>query len=125
MFVKENVNPKARKTGDCVIRAIAKAEGKTWFDVFDALTVIARKKCSVPNYKDTYEAYLDGYVVIPCKIETPNGNVKFTIKEFAQSYNKGVYIISVAGHLTVVIDGNLYDTWDCSNKKIYKIWKVK
>ena len=125
MFIKENLNPKARKTGDCVIRAIAKAEGKSWLYVFDALTIIARNKYSIVNHKHTYEAYLDCYKIVPCKIETAMGNVKYTVKEFADTHPMGTYLISIAGHMTVVIDGNIYDTWDCSNKKAYKIWEVK
>jgi hypothetical protein len=54
MFVNENVNPRGRKTGDCVIRAIAKAENKEWLGIFDALVAIAREAYSVPNGKVTY-----------------------------------------------------------------------
>lgn len=125
MFIKENLNPKGRKTADCVVRAIAKAQGKSWLEVFDALTEIARKRYSVLNDKDVYTVYLKEYAVIPCVVETTEGNFKFTVKEFADSHNQGTYVVQVANHLTTVIDGDIYDTWNCSAKKIYKIWEVK
>ena len=31
-FINYNANPKGRKTGDCVIRAIAFALNKSWID---------------------------------------------------------------------------------------------
>ena len=37
MFTKTNANPKNKRTNDCVIRAIALAENKTWLEVFDEL----------------------------------------------------------------------------------------
>lgn len=123
MFIKENVNPKNKKTGDCVLRAIAKAEDKTWIKVFDELTEIARSKFTVLNNKDAYEFYLKKYPTIEVKYETSNGRFRYTVKQVSEF--KGTYIVAVAGHLTCVIDGNIYDTWDCSKKSAYKIWRIK
>lgn len=122
-FVKENVNPKNRKTGDCVIRAIAKAEGKDWLEIFDSLTAIARAKYTVPNDKMAYEKYLEGYETVRVFHEVEGKKKRFTVAEICSF--EGTYIVSVASHLTTVADGVLYDTWDCSRKSAYKIWKVK
>ena len=37
IFSKHNQNPKGWKTGDCVVRAISYATGKTWQEVFQDL----------------------------------------------------------------------------------------
>ena len=123
-FVKENVNPKNRKTGDCVIRAIAKAEGKEWVEVFDSLVEIARKRCSVPNSPDAYEQYLKKYETVKVMYTREDGKKKRYLAGEVCGWD-GVYVISLANHLTTVVDGALYDTWDCSQKSAYKIWKIR
>ena len=46
-FINLNLNPAGKDVSDCVIRAIAKAEGKTWLQVFDELSRQCRKQCNV------------------------------------------------------------------------------
>jgi len=138
MFVKENVNPKNRLVGDCVIRAIAKAEDKPWLEVFDTLTEIARATFNVPSDKKVYKQYLKKYDKIDVfkyvdggKVSVVNGVKKietkikkrYTVDDVCKM--KGTYIISIAHHLTVASNGKLYDTWDCGNRCTYIIWKVK
>ena len=42
VYVVMNNNPKRKKTSDCVIRSIAYALDKSWYEVFDELVIIAR-----------------------------------------------------------------------------------
>lgn len=123
MFINENLNPKKKKTGDCVIRAIAKAEGKAWLEVFDILSEIARKNYTNPNHKDAYYQYLKKYDKIDVMHMIGDKKKRYTVEEIAK-WN-GIYLIKTAGHLTVTIDGNYYDIWDCGDKCAYVIWKVK
>lgn len=48
-----------------------------------------------------------------------------TIGEFAEEYNKGTYLVTMAGHITVVKDGIVYDTFDCRDRQIWDAWKIK
>jgi hypothetical protein len=122
MFINENVNPK-RKTSDCVIRAICKAENKPWLEVFDSLVAIARKDYTIPNTKDAYDKYLNKYEKINV-FHMVNGKKKrYTVKEICEF--KGTYIVSIANHMVAVVNGNYYDLWDCGDKSAYVIWKVK
>ena len=50
-----NCNPKGKKSCDCVIRAIAYASCQSWEKVFDDLSVIAKKNCTIINEKKVYE----------------------------------------------------------------------
>lgn len=125
MFIKENVNPKNRIVCDCVIRAIAKAESKEWLEVFDSLTSIARQKFSVLNDSKIYSIYLSIYDNVNCMYYENDNKYRLTIKQLCDQYNKGTFVVQVSNHLTTVIDGDLYDTWNCLDKKIYKIWRVK
>lgn len=36
--------------------------------------------------------------------------------------SEGNYIVSMAKHFTAVVDGQIRDTWDCSNKMVYGYW---
>lgn len=47
---------------------------------------------------------------------------RFTLEEFARKNPKGRYIVLVTGHLTTVIEGVVYDTWNCGSKNIQCIY---
>lgn len=124
MFKKLNVNPKGKKTGDCVIRAIAYAEGKEWLVVYDELSALARTLYTVPNNKDCYGKYLDDkYIKINAMVNIQGKKKRLTPS--AMSKFNGTYIMQQSGHLTVIENGICVDSWDCSEKSAYKIWKVK
>ena len=40
----------------------------------------------------------------------------YTIADFCKDHPKGTYIIGTGSHLTTVIDGDLWDSWDSSNE---------
>lgn len=40
----------------------------------------------------------------------------YTIYDFCKDHPKGTYIIGTGSHLTTVIDGDLWDSWDSSNE---------
>ena len=126
--MKWNYNDGGRKlagfkgsTGDCVTRAIAIATGKPYKEVYNDLFTRAKEYSktrrnkiakSIQKYgatprngmwKEIYRPYLES---LGWKYKV--GNVK--LNEFPA----GTYICSVRKHLTVVKDGELYDTWDCS-----------
>jgi hypothetical protein len=123
--------------GDCVCRSITIITEKPYKEVYDALNEISkemgywhrthpvktkygnsREKMSssrTGHMRKVYEKYLFslGYKWIPtmkigsgCKVhlkadELPNGRL----------------IVAVSRHITAVIDGVIYDTYDCSRKE--------
>lgn len=124
MYVNENVNPRRHKVGDCVVRAIAKAERKGWLETHDNLTTIARSLYTVLNDKMAYSKYLSKYPKIEVMHMVNGKRKRYTVKEIAKEM-KGTYVIRLANHLTTVVDGKYYDIWDCGNSCAYIIWKVK
>lgn len=123
MFRKENINPKGRKTGDCVVRAIAKAEAKSWIEIYDILVEMGRQLCSLPNNRDVYQEYLKKYEKVDV-FHLVNGKKKrYTAKDVCQW--DGAYIVGLANHLTVIEGNCIVDTWDCGRKSAYTIWKVR
>lgn len=125
-YKKVNLNPKGSITGDCVVRAIANALDKDWYQVFDDLTKIARDRCGVIDEPETYSIYLKDYPTIRVKFVDKYGeNRRLRPRYFKEKGLNGTYIVSVAGHLTCVRNGVVEDTWNCANKCAYKIWEIK
>ena len=125
-FIIKNVNPKQKKACDCVIRAIALAENKDWYEVYDGLYEIGRKKCDILNSKKVYEAYLKQNGWIKQKMPKKDNGKRYTINEFFDYYKK-VYknetvIVTVANHMTCIKNNVLYDSWNCSHKSIGNYW---
>lgn len=111
MFVFFNPNPVGARTGDCVIRAICAAEGKSWDDVYSELALEGYIMKDMPSSNAVWGSYLshNGYrrYIIPDNCPTC-----YTVRDFAAQYNKGVYIIGTGTHAVAVIDGCIKDSWD-------------
>ena len=113
------------KTSDCVTRAIAIVTGKPYKEVYDAINILAEteylgkrmKKNSNARtgvFRKTYQKYLEslGYEW------TPTMKVGQGCKTHLRSDElpKGKIIVRVTKHLTVMIDGVINDTFDCSRQ---------
>lgn len=125
-YILYNKNPKDRRTSDCVVRAIAKAEDTDWYTIYDDLCALGRKLGAMPNSDITYQEYLKskGYEKVPIKVE--RGGTRPSVSELAATTKVGESIvIRVANHLTAAGNGNYYDVWDCGRKKVYLYWKKK
>lgn len=122
-MIKLNLNPKERKTGDCVVRAIAYATHKSWDDVYKGLCDIGFKMKRMPNEKQVYEKYLEEVGWLKFKQPRKLDFTKYTIDEFCKQFPKDVYIVSMANHLTTVADREIIDTWDCGHKSVGNYWK--
>lgn len=121
-YINKNINPKNRKTDDCAIRAVAAAMGVDWYEAYDGLCALARKKASVCNASKTVGAYLlaNGFAKLNC--QPGQGCSRYTVKELAKELNHPA-VARVANHF-VAIDGkgNYVDTWDCGDKSVYSAW---
>lgn len=129
-FKEVNLNPKNKKTGDCVIRAIANAEQKEWDIVYMRLCSIGLRLCELPNCKRTYEKYLEQNQWYKHKQPRKENGKKYTIEEWCQILwdreRYGSVLFTMANHMTVVKihkDGCvLEDLWDCSYKTVSNYW---
>jgi len=129
-FEKINVNPKGMKAGDCVVRAIAKATNKTWDEVYLDLVAIGFKKKAMPNDKRVYAAYLEQLGFEKHKMPRTESGRSYPMTEYfaildIRDQLKGVYIVSIRSHLACVVDGVLYDIFDCRLAKLLNYWTKK
>ena len=71
MFVRYNPNPAGHETGDCVIRAICKALGMEWEQVYMDLTLKGLQLSMWGDTNAVWEAYLKEKAFGECNITLP------------------------------------------------------
>lgn len=124
MWIRCNPNPKGKTVDDCVVRAIAVATGRNWYDVYDALCDEGRRECNMPSVNSVWGKYLYDLGFEPFIM--PEACPKcVTVRAFCQHYRHGTYIIGTGNHAVAVIDGNYIDAWDSGNETLSYFWRVK
>ena len=116
---------KAKNVGDCVTRAIAIANG--WDYKFTYNLVKKYNGGNTPRngvYKVVYNKLLSdyGWKWIPCCGKGVENN---SVHMSANELPNGIVICRLSRHLTTVIDGVIFDTYDCSReetRKVYGYW---
>lgn len=126
-FVNYNANPKNKKTGDCVIRAIATALNQDYWKTLDEMVEVTKKTGYYMSYKNGFEAYLKSKGYEKQKMPRRLDNTRYTVKEFADELANpnSNYILVVANHLTCLKGNTLYDIWNCQNKSVGNYWIIK
>lgn len=122
IFKKFNNNPKETKTGDCVIRAIAQAEDKSWLQIYELLCGIGSIKYRMPNDKLVYENLLEKMGWVKHKMPKHTDNTRYKVEELINDNSNKSMIITVANHMTFAEKGVLIDTWDCRRKSVGNYW---
>ena len=119
-FIYLNVSPNGERKNDCVTRAIKLASGLDYSFVRKRLFHTARLLGCEKLCWTCYSFFLTqvlGYRQVNCD--------EMSVGEFADLHPKGTYLIRIDQHLTTVINGHSYDTFDCRHKKCVVAWKVQ
>ena len=124
MWVLCNPNPRRAHVGDCVIRAIAIATDKRWYDVYDELTALGREEANMPNADAVWCKLLYRYGFEPFLL--PDACPKCTtVRRFSEMFPIGTYIIGTGTHAVCVMEGDYYDSWDSGSETPSFFWRVK
>ena len=115
---------KATNVGDCATRAIANATGADYKLVYKALSKIEGKPVRNGCLKKTDKKLLTmlGWKWTPTMV-VGGGCRTHLCKEELPS---GTLVVQVSSHLTCVVEGTIYDTYNCSrgeNRCVYGYWK--
>lgn len=126
MYEYLNLHPQGKRVGDCVKRAIAKAANMDYKEV--SLGLNRHKKITGAktfNSDWNWLSYIEN-VLGGKKMSFPavKGQKRMNGERFCKAYPKGSYVLQMANHLTACVDGVIYDTWDCSEKCVYRAWKI-
>lgn len=122
MWIECNPNPLGKKTGDCVVRAIAIATTRSWRSVYAALCKHGDIECEMPNRNNVWGSYLRklGFKQFLLPESCPDC---ITVRAFCERYPTGVYVIGTGSHAVAVIDGNYYDSWDSGDEVPSYFWR--
>jgi hypothetical protein len=123
MFTEFNAHPKGLKTTDCVVRAISKATNIEYMESRRKLNQLKRD-WRFTSYKDTkfLYKYFEGYPRLIFK--AVRGEPRLKGSDFTILHPKGTYILKMAGHVTLCIDGVILDIWDCTYRSVYTAWEI-
>lgn len=126
MFIYSNPHPKGKNVKDCVKRAIVHATGLDYMEVQRQLNrykkiTNAKKFNSNENWKSFV---LNVLKAKPIKLPSIKGQPRINGGTFGLVYPTGKYLLRMAGHLSCCIDGNLIDSWDCSEKCVYIAYQI-
>jgi hypothetical protein len=116
-YIYANPNPNGRNVGDCTARAISLCEDLMWEEVYLSLCVIGFLEADMPSSNEVTDKYLlsQGYIKKPIINTCPDC---YTARRFCEDHPKGRFILETGTHLICVIDGDIYDAWDSSDKVV-------
>lgn len=95
MWKYYNANPLDANVSDCTVRAISMAEGKTWDETYEELSRLAQIDGILLDDVDFIEDYLDKRYLRQCHYSK-------TLQEFIEEYPRGIYLVTMPNHITVV-----------------------
>lgn len=122
MWQPYNPNPMGLSVGDCVIRAISKAEDKSWEEAFLAITTEGFKLADMPSANRVWGSYLQEHGFERCWL--PNEcSTCYTVKQFAEDNPKGTFVLALDGHVVCLKDACWYDSWDSCDRVVLYFFK--
>ena len=118
MYQYYNNNPYNRHIDDCTLRAISLLTNRNWDEVYNELSYLASKDGLMMDSVEFIEDYLDDRYPRECHYSK-------TIGEFAKEYPVGKYAVTTDGHITAIINGVIYDTFNPSNRIMRCAWTIR
>jgi len=122
MFIKYNPNPTGKKTGDCVVRSLCKALGKSWDEVYKGLCDVGFTMKLMPSANEVWQSVLLQYGFKKQPYKIVKGSKRATVQLCSLSNPLSTCVVSVANHLVCTKDGNYYDTFDSGGCCVYSIF---
>ena len=117
MYRYYNSNPNNANIDDCTIRSLSVAEGISWDEAYDLLSASARDLGLMMSSVKAIEHFLDmRYDRVAIHEET--------VGEFIKNHKRGVFLITMPGHITVLKNSINYDTFNSKDRIIWNAWEV-
>lgn len=123
-FINVNLNPKKKKTCDCVTRAIATTCGITWEEACKEQYEMMLKTGFAWGDSKLENKILNKYGFKKHPQPRKADGSKYRLKELDEIIdvsNKYIYV-TVPKHATCIVDGSVFDIWDCRDEVIRNYW---
>lgn len=102
-------------TGDCVIRALTKALGKTWYEVYWDLCNLGADMGNWGNGNEVWRGYLRDLGWWQRSIPNTCQSC-YTVADFCRDNPHGTFILATGAnggnHAVAVKDGKYFDSWN-------------
>ena len=117
MFINHNANPKKKRVGDCVVRAISTVMDREWVDVYAEIALQGLSMYDMPSSNAVWGAYLlrNGF---KRRIIPDNCPDCYSVRDFCNDYPQGKYILCTGEHAIAAISGDYIDTWDSGDETV-------
>ena len=122
MWKKFQNNPAGRNVGDCSVRAISVALSVSWETAFAMLVGSAFLMADMPSSNEVWGAVLrkNGFVRESIPNTCPDC---YTARDFCAEHPEGIYVLGFGDHVATAKDGDLYDSWDSSDRVPQYVWR--
>lgn len=116
MYIYYNPNPRGDiRSGDCVIRALAKACNLSWEETYLELSMLGFRMGDMPSANHVWSEFLRSYGFN--RFSFPNTcPACYTVRDFCIDHPRGLYVLATGSHVVTVIDGDYYDSWDSGDE---------
>lgn len=115
--------------GDCMVRAVTNVTNSEYSKVHKLMYDNgwrASKRTDKEWENQITNTLVDlGFSYERISFPGVKGEKRMTAKTLSKIDPEGKYIIRVSKHVSVLDGGVLLDTWDCSDKCVYFVWKIK
>lgn len=124
MYREFNNNPTGRRVGDCAVRAVSLALGKSWEDTYLLIALNGLRMGDMPSSNSVWGALLrmEGFYRQNLPTSCPDC---YTVRDFARDHPRGTYTLGLDGHVVTVIDGDWLDVWDSGDETVLFVWSRK
>lgn len=115
MYINFNPNPKQKRVGDCVIRAICKVLDMDWDDAYIQLCLQGFKMKDMASSNPVWGSYLKqrGFLQVTIPNTCPEC---YSIRDFCEDNPKGTFVVGTGNHVVAVINGDYWDAWDSGDE---------
>ena len=121
MFRYYNPNPTGNRSGDCAVRAVAKALNIDWEKAYAMIAKNGFLMGDVISSNIVWGSVLRQHgfhrEVVPNTCPDC-----YTVEKFCRDNPIGTYVLGLNNHVVTVVNGDWYDTWDCANEIPVYFW---
>ena len=116
-WVEYNPNPLGKRTGDCTVRAFAKAMGLDWDTAYLWIALEGFVQKSMPSINDVWGMALWRKYFQPYLLPGPCPWC-YTVRAFAEEHPVGTFVLCTGNHVVTCVDGDWWDSWDSGDEVI-------